>query len=265
MIERSLAKGWNKMELSVDRYLARIGMERSPFLTYDYLRRLQLNHQMSVPYETLDILYQAPNFTLKLEDVYDKVVNRRRGGYCFELNLLFGWLLRQLGFNVIDHFARFLRGSESIPMRRHRVLRVECEGREYIADVGVGSKCPKYPMLLSEGLEQNFDGECYCYERDRTLGWVCMEQKGDSWRPMYSFTDEPNFDIDFEAIHFYCRYCPDVEFRTKAVASLRTEEGRCTLSDREFRNFTLNGVETYTASTDAEFKKALDIYFGIKL
>lgn len=251
------------MELSIDRYLERIGMEKSPFLTYDYLRRLQLNHQLSVPYETLDIMYQAPNFTLKLEDVYDKVVNRGRGGYCFELNLLFGWLLRSLGFTVVDHFARFLRNSESIPMRRHRVLRVTCEGRDYIADVGVGSKCPKYPMLLSEGLEQIFDDEVYCYERDRLLGWVCMEKKGDSWRPMYSFTDEANFDIDFEAIHFYCRFNPEIEFRTKAVASIRTEEGRCTLAGNEFKNFTTNGVEIYTATTEAEFKKALKTYFNI--
>ncbi len=252
------------MELSVDRYLARIGVEREPFLTYDYLQTLQLKHQMSIPYETMDIVNRVP-FTLKIEDIYDKIVNRGRGGYCFELNGLFGWLLRQLGFTVTDHFARFLRGSTEIPMRRHRVLRVQCEGREYIADVGVGSRCPAYPLLLAEGVEQKSGEEVYCFERNDILGWVCTEKHKGVWEPYYSFTTEPSFDVDFEVANFYCQNSPDSMFINNPMASIRTEDGRRTLANREFRIFTENGTETYTPSTRSEFYRALRIYFGIRI
>lgn len=86
----------------------------------------------------LDIL-ERKALSLDLQDLYHKIVLRQRGGYCFELNALFGCLLRELGYTVTDLVARFWRdGADLPPMRRNHVLKVEAEGINYLCDVGVG-------------------------------------------------------------------------------------------------------------------------------
>src|SRR5690606_20497919 len=85
-------------------YLQRIGYEGPLDRSAKTLAQLQYCHLHTVPYENLDILRGVP-ISLELEDLFDKIVVRRRGGYCFELNALFGWLLRELGYPVTDYFA----------------------------------------------------------------------------------------------------------------------------------------------------------------
>ena len=125
------------------KYFERIGLEydENAELNGEYLRKLQLAHVTAVPYENIDILRGTP---LKLDDdsLFDKVVLRRRGGYCFELNGILAWLLRALGFGVTEYMGRFLRGEVGVPMRRHRVLKVEAADGVYMCDVGVGAKAP---------------------------------------------------------------------------------------------------------------------------
>ena len=98
-------------------YLERIGFDGPADATAETLARLQEAHCRAVPYENFDILDGRP-ISLELPDLYRKVVAERRGGYCFELNGLFAWLLRELGFDVVEHFARYLRDEPPLPMPR---------------------------------------------------------------------------------------------------------------------------------------------------
>ena len=153
--------------MDTKRYLERIGItcEELPTPSYEWLRELQLSHIYSVPYENIDIIEGVP-LSLDTEAIYEKIVERGRGGYCFELNALFEKLLASLGFNTVSYFARFWRGEEGIPHRRHRVIAVFLNGKTYISDVGIGSPAPRIPLLLSEGLVQECFGESYRFERD---------------------------------------------------------------------------------------------------
>ncbi len=250
--------------LSVEKYLERIGYAGKPDGSLKALGDLQECHAHSVPYENLDVLLKR-DLSLNISDIYHKVVDKRRGGWCFELNALFGWLLRQLGYQVTDYFARFLRNETGIPKRRHHVLRVDIDGVGYLCDVGVGGPVPFRPVKLVEGVEQPMRDECYRMQKDPFLGWILEEKHREGWRPIYSFTEEPQLPVDYVAINFYCQYAPDSKFNKQPMASIRTKEGRVTLVGNEFRIFTRNGVKTFQVHTAEEFRSALEKYFGIVL
>jgi len=252
--------------MDVTAYLHRIGLDAVPAPDRDALFALQKAHLTHVPYETMDII-QKREVSLDPEAVFDKVVNRRRGGYCFELNGLFGCLLRELGFAVTEYFGRFLRDEAPgfIPMRRHRVLRVTAEGRDYICDVGVGGVCPLLPLALEEDTEQTDGRTVYRFRRDPFFGWVIQEKKPEGFRDYYGFTEEPQAPIDFEATHYYCCHSPESIFVKSAICAIQTEQGRRTLSAGEFRIFSENTVETYTPQDEKTFLQALDAYFGINI
>ena len=222
----------------VKAYFKRIGLDYPEKITPDseLLRKLQFAHCTHVPYENLDIIRGIP-LSLNPDDLYNKVVSQGKGGFCFELNGLFGWLLRELGYEVTDVAARYLRGESSIPMRRHRVLIVRAADGLWCCDVGIGEVCPRYPLRLEEGLEQPQFDECYRFDKDPFLGWVLMDRHHGEWRQFYSFTEEPQLDVDFIAPMFYCEKHPDSPFFPDEMFSLKTAEGRITLDGHVFKEF----------------------------
>ena len=168
---------WSETKPEVAAYLERIGYEGPLDGSASALAGLQHAHLLAVPYENLDILAGVP-LSLDTAALWDKIVRRRRGGYCFELNAMFGWLLRELGYPVTDLVARFWRDETVLPpMRRHHVLRVEAEGAVYLCDVGVGGAVPREPLAIAAGLEQPQGEECYRLDRDAQFGWFLSERK----------------------------------------------------------------------------------------
>ena len=247
----------------VKAYFKRIGLEMPETIVPDsaLLKKLQFAHCTTVPYENLDIIRGIP-LSLDPDDLYEKVVVRGRGGFCFELNGLFGWLLRQLGYEVTDVAARYLRGESTIPMRRHRVLIVRAVDGLWCGDVGIGEVCPRYPLRLEEGLEQTQFDECYRFDKDPFLGWVLMDKYHGEWRRFYSFTEEPQLDVDFIAPTFYCEKHPDSPFFPDEMFSLKTPEGRITLDGHVFKEFR-NGEVTVKELSDSELPTAYN-RFGLE-
>lgn len=244
-------------------YLDRIGYHGPLDGSAATLAELQECHLHTVPYENLDILRRIP-LSLEVEKVYDKIVVRRRGGYCFELNALFGWLLRELGYPVTDLFARFWRDEPNKPpKRRHHVLKVEAEGESYLCDVGVGGIVPCRPIRMIEGLEHEQSDECYKLELDPYFGWMLCELKRGEWQQLYSFTEEPQLPKDYTMASYWCENAPDSIFLHDAMVAIRTKEGRNTIAGKEFRIFTSDGVHVVTPQTEEEYNEALRTYFGI--
>ncbi len=249
--------------VKVKKYLERIGMELPENAVPDsaFLRELQFAHCTHIPYENLDIIRGIP-LSLAEDDLFRKVVEERKGGFCFELNGLFAWLLRQLGYKVTEYAARYLRGESGIPMRRHRVLKVEAEDGVWCCDVGIGEVCPRYPVRLAEGVEQPQLGECYRFDRDDFLGWVLMDLHKGEWRRFYSFTEEPQLPQDYDALCVYCEKSPKSPFINAEMFSLKTPEGRITLDGLIYKEF--DGEEVRVRElTDAEMPWAY-AQFGLK-
>ena len=220
----------------IEKYLGRIGMTMPEKIIPDsqLLSEIQYAHSTTVPYENLDILRGVP-ISLRPEDLYEKIVENGRGGYCFELNGLLGVLLENLGYEVTDCFARYLRGESQIPMRRHRVLKVKAIDGVFTCDAGTGEACPRTPLRLIEGLVQNSCGEQYRYSREPGLGWLLMDHIHGEWKPFYSFEEFCVLPVDFTAADFYCQYSEDSPFNKKEMFSLKTKDGRITLDGNIFK------------------------------
>lgn len=252
-----------RLNNQIQSYLDRIGFQGSLDGSVKTLAALQERHLYSVPYENLDILERRA-LSLDPQELYHKIVERKRGGYCFELNALFGWLLRELGYKVTDLVARFWRDETELPpKRRHHVLKVEAEGASYLCDVGVGGVVPIRPIAIVEGLAQQQGEEYYRLDKDSEHGWVLCEQKHGGWPRIYSFTEEPQLPKDYLFASFWCENAPDSIFTKFPIVAIRTPEGRHTVVDREFRIFNSVGVRTFSPETDEAFKEALVTYFGI--
>ena len=248
----------------ITKYLQRIGYTGTPRADYNTLQDLQRLHLQAIPYENLDIMRDIP-LSLETDDIYKKIILRNRGGYCFELNALFAWLLKNLGYSVTDCMARFLRDETTIPMRRHRVLKVACGEGEYLCDVGVGGIVPRTPLPIITGKVSEQNGEKYVLEKDDFLGYVLYEWRHDTWRKLYSFTDEPQLEADFIGISFYCEKHPESFFRTQDMVHIFTSDGRKSVAGREVRLFSPDGVKVLTPATEAAYHELLHMHFGIQL
>ena len=146
--------------MDVKKYFERIGLAMPETIVPDsaLLKQLHLAHCCSVPYENLDMIRGIPT-SLEEEALFQKIVEEGKGGLCFELNGSFGFLLKALGYKVTDYAARYLRGETTIPMRRHRVLKVEATDGVWLCDVGIGEVCQREPVELVEGKVQEQFGE----------------------------------------------------------------------------------------------------------
>ena len=249
--------------MKVKEYLSRIGIDEDLPKSPDSLRKIQYHHVTTVPYENLDIMRGVP-LSLDEDHLFDKIVTRRRGGYCFEVNLALAALLTSLGYTVKNRFARFLRGEEGIPPRRHRVLLVECDGDVYVLDVGIGQPAPRYPLLLAEGLVQEQFGETYKFERDDFLGWVLYDLHKGEWRKFFSFTDEDNRECDFLYASYFCETHPESKSNKSNIVSIKTSTGRKTINGMDYKEF--SGDELVYIEENISNKRLTEILndeFGI--
>lgn len=242
--------------VKVEKYLERIGLSLPADFVPDstFLHELQFAHCTHVPYENLDII-RGISLSLDEADLYKKVVEQGKGGFCFELNGLFAWLLRQLGYKVTEYAARYLRGESELPMRRHRVLRVEALDGVWCCDVGIGEVCPRYPLRLVEGVEQPQFDECYRFDKDAFLGWVLMDLHKGEWRQFYSFTEEPQLPQDYDALCLYCEKSPKSPFIHSEMFSLKTPTGRITLDGNVYKEF-VDGEVRVKELSEAEMPAA---------
>jgi len=211
--------------MNVSAYLDRIGCADCLAPSLARLRQLQRGHMLHVPYETFDLRCgQVPD--LSAEALYEKIVTRRRGGYCFELNGAYRWLLQRLGYDVRQHFGRWLFGeSLAVPPPRHRVLRVTLEGRTYVTDAGIGMRAPLEPLELAYDKVQTSAGWEWRIVRDaRFVNLVQVNVKG-TWTNYFSFGDESAEDADFLYVNHYLASEPSSMFRHRFLVFLPLADG----------------------------------------
>lgn len=222
----------------IGKFLARIGMdpEMPVILNRAFLGRVQAGCVTAIAYENLDILEGKP-IRLTPDALYDKIVTRGRGGYCFELNGLLSYMLREMGFTVTERFARYLRGETEIPMRRHRVSIVSLADGNYMCDIGVGQIAPRLPLKLEAGLVQTQNGETYKFERDPRHGWVLWDMYHGVWQEYICFNDDEAYDVDYVQPSFFCETHPDSPFNKEPMIAIKTEDGRRTIDGRVYKVF----------------------------
>lgn len=136
--------------MNLDRYLKRIGLDHRPPATLEGLKTVHRAHLLAIPYENIDVQLGRP-VTTAIEPIYEKIVERARGGWCYEMNGSLGWALKELGFNVTRATGAVMRAVKGEPaVGNHLVLRVELPEGLYLADVGFGDG-PRDPIPLKVG------------------------------------------------------------------------------------------------------------------
>jgi N-hydroxyarylamine O-acetyltransferase len=249
-------------------YLERIGYRGASMPTTETLRALHLAHLRAVPFENLDIHLGRP-IILDEELLFDKIVRRRRGGFCYELNGLFAVLLRQIGFDVTLLAAQFPAEEGAVnPELDHLILLVRAEDSDQplLADVGGGRGSFAYPLLVqvSEVQTQAIAGASFRLlpEGERCQLWR-QEPDGD-WERSYAFTWQPRQFGDFTEACWFHQSSPESHFTQKRLCTLLTAAGRITLSEQRLIT-TVNGTRSEQELDDAAYVETLRAAFGIDL
>ncbi len=242
-------------------YLQRIDYRGPREPTVSTLSQLHRAHMQSVPFENLDIPLGRP-IVLSLPSLFDKIVRRGRGGFCYELNGLFAWLLQEIGFDVHMLSGRVFNGSVPGPEFDHMILLVDA-GEKLLADVGFGDSFIE-PVLLNHEV-QALNGDSYRLAQERDNWVLYRERPATNWEPQYAFSLQPRRLDEFRAMCQYHQTSPDSSFTSKSVCSLATEDGRVTLSNDRFIVTSGGNRQEHTVASNQAYQDLLRIHFGLDL
>jgi N-hydroxyarylamine O-acetyltransferase len=253
--------------MDVHAYLARIDYHASTEPTIDTLRGLHRAHLFAVPFENLDI-EAGRKIVLDESKLLSKVVDQRRGGFCYELNGAFAALLRTLGFSVTLLSARVSRekGGEG-PEFDHLALRVDIGGDPedpWLSDVGFGDSFLE-PLRLQTRIEQHDPAGKFRLRRIAERLQLDRLNAAGVWRRQYSFTLEPRQLSDFAAMCHYHQTSPESHFTQNRICSRATPDGCLTLSGMKWI-VTRNGHRNEEVlNSEEERTRILREQFGIRL
>jgi N-hydroxyarylamine O-acetyltransferase len=256
----------NKAKFSLEGYFQRIGYSGGAASTIETLRSIHLLHAQSIPFENLNPFLRIP-VVLDIDSLYQKLVSDRRGGYCFEHNLLLAEVLKTLGYNVKGLGARVLWNIPEgiVTARGHMLLLVEIDNDYFIADVGFGGLTLTAPLALKPDLEQDTPHEKFKLIQIAN-DYVLQAKVQGAWKRIYSFGLQENFLIDYEVTSWYLSNHPSSHFVTGLIAALPFEKGRHTLRNNDFATHYLDGShERKRFDNVADLRFTLETTFGIRL
>ncbi len=244
-------------------YLDRIGVGEIEKPDLENLDLLIRQHQYNVTFENLDVYLGKKTVSLLIDDLFDKIVVRKRGGFCFEQNALFCQLLRGLGYHVDAVFCRGFRDPEYVSPCLHRASVVHLEDGLYFCDVGFGGPMPGGAVKIEDGYERTILGEHFGIAKDDEYWWTIWRtnSKGERQNAL-QFNLFPQTNSEFLAPNAYC--CSDSSnFRKRFFLNLRTPGGHYSLGDKVFR-IEDNGTATEEVIEDRDrLEEVLDKYFGL--
>nr|XP_006634658.1 PREDICTED: arylamine N-acetyltransferase, pineal gland isozyme NAT-3-like [Lepisosteus oculatus] len=267
--------------MEAEQYLLRIGCSGPVSPTLATLQLIHHKHLLSVPFENLTI-HCGGQILLELPWIYDKIVTQHRGGFCFENNGLFSWLLSQLGFEVTLLSAQVrnsITGRYGPPFD-HLIIQVVLEGRRWLCNVGFGAGF-QLPLSLETGEpQQQGDGLYRVRHRGETLFLeTAREKPGEgeggegqgAWTELYKFTLQPRRLEEFKAMCWYHQSSPSSIFFCKSLCSLLLPGGRLSYMGRRLITTHSppgeggNGTRTVVELSDGEIPAVLRERFGIEL
>ena len=251
------------IRMNIDAYLERMNYNGPRDVNAETLRALQVAHLMSVPFENLSIHAGEP-IVLNEDALYTKIIDQRRGGFCYECNGLFAGLLRALGFEVAMLAAGVARADGSFgPIFDHMALMVTLNER-WLVDVGFGDSFLE-PLLLDTRADQQQGTRSFrLIEEDDHL-ILMRRNEGEDWQAQYRFTLQPYTFPDYEEMCQFHQTSPDSHFTKGLICSRATEDGRITLGDMRF--ITTSGPQRLrdeqTLPSRAEYDRVLRDQFGV--
>jgi N-hydroxyarylamine O-acetyltransferase len=253
------------MTIALDAYLERIGFDGPREPTADVLATLHRRHPAAIPFENLDPLLGRP-VSLAPDAIEDKLVRRRRGGYCFEHNHLFMAVLKDFGFAVTPLIARvvWMAAPDAPAPRDHMMLKVDLGGEAWIADVGFGGHIVSAPLRLASDVHQSTD-EAVLRLIPAGRAFVLQTRLPDGWVSMYRFTLEPAEPDDYLVANWYTSTSPTHLLTGNLLAERLTPALRVSLFNTRLTRRHADGRrEVVDLGSPAELAGVLETEFGLE-
>ena len=249
-------------------YFSRVSYTGPTEPTTDVLAALVAAHNRSIPFENLDPLMGVPVVDLRPETLIDKLVRRRRGGYCFEHNGVMAYVLSELGFgiDILGGRVVWMNTSGELPAQTHQALAVTVPGEDgrFLVDVGFGGQTLSSPIRLETDTVQQTRHELYRI-REREDWYVLESEIRDTWEPLYLFSIRPFPMIDRQVGSWYVSTYPESGFVTGLSVALVTDDARWNLRGRNLAIHGKRQSERLRFDTAAQVVEALTDRFGIDL
>jgi N-hydroxyarylamine O-acetyltransferase len=258
--------------MKLDPYFERIGFRDNPKADLTTLKALHWLHPVAIPFENLNTLLGTP-VHLDRNSLTEKMIHQRRGGYCFEQNSLFQYVLEAIGFDLVPIAARVVWNGDKgyINPRTHMALVVDIDGDRYLCDVGFGGATLTTPLRFTTDSVQATPHEPFRILATGELFRLEVKfEKG--WRAAYEFDLQAQQAIDYEAMNYYVHTHPHSHFRHLLMAARPDTGGRFSIGGNQFIRYR-DGAATETrtiASPDVlatllttEFRLTLPNHPGI--
>jgi N-hydroxyarylamine O-acetyltransferase len=252
------------MPFNKEQYLSRIGISQPP-ATVEGLARLQSAQLQGIAFENIDPLLGVTP-CLETASIIQKLIFKQRGGYCFELNGLFGQALSAFGFHYTPILARVRMGQPEGGPRAHLCFLVETESGVWLADAGFGGPGFSMPLRLEAGLEQAMDGETFRLRQDSLSDELVVEKyTPDGWFALYGFDRASVRYCDLEAANVVCSSWNQSPFPFHLMMNRCTPGGRVSLFDTNLTEMQSGKSVTRIIETPAELGKIIRDDFGIEI
>ena len=250
-----------RTRLTLDDYLQRIDYDGATTPTLATLNALITAHMRAIPFENLDALAGRP-VSLDADALRGKLIEARRGGYCFEHTTLFAEILEALGFRVARHSARvvlFLPRHEV--GRQHMFLTVALPEGTFVADPGFGGPGSLVAIALKDVGRDRPDEATHWMARDGDV-WVLRTWAGDKAIDAWVSTLEVDNPIDFVIANYFTATHPQSLFVNRLILSRFTSEGRVTVMNRDATIRRGAETQTFQLTDRAALRALLAEHFG---
>ncbi|XP_017676466.1 PREDICTED: arylamine N-acetyltransferase, liver isozyme-like [Lepidothrix coronata] len=277
--------------MNIQEYFGRISYNK-PHKDADLqtLKAIFQHHIQAIPFENLS-MHCGETIELDLESIYNKIVRKKRGGWCLETNYLLFWALQELGYDVCILGANSYDPAERAytAEMNHILLKVVIQGNSYIVDAGFGGAYQMWqPLRLISGKDQpqvpgifRFveDNGTWYFEKVKRKHYIPEQSETPYFtdtpglgniRKIHRFTLEPRHINDFQELNTYLQVSPDNILRKKSLCSLQTTEGLIglvgwTLTEMKYNYTEDMDLVHITTLTDEELEKTLKDKFNIVL
>lgn len=240
-------------------YLERIGYQGEPKADYATLEALHRAHLLEITYENLDI-HLGKTVTLDMDDIYQKIVVNKRGGWCYEMNGLFAWALREIGFEVTLLAGTVNRNTRARVIEGNHLILLVTLDRPYLADVGFGNGFLE-PLPLAEGAYMQGFLE-YHLRLEGERWWFTNHLYGGAG---FDFTLEPHQLTDFAESCHELQTWEGSGFVQTTVCHRHTPGGIVTLRGAILTTITETGRSERVIDHFEEYEEVLDDYFDLHL
>lgn len=247
------------------KYLERIGLTDDLRPDLKSLNKLIFAQLCSVPFENLDIYDAEAEIQLEIEALFDKIVTRRRGGYCFELNAMFMSLLKSIGFECYPVMVRVVWMHTGYTPITHRAGIVIIDGTRYFCDVGFGGPAPNRALRLDDKNPQNCGAQTFVFDNAPDGDFIIYRLIDGGREQLLKFDDRPCENVDFLGPNEYLSRNKKSGFKMARMVNITCPDGSAAVNNNVLRVHKQGGVEETVLETEHMLRAALREYFGLEV